>query len=106
MKELVLNTYNFDGTLKKEYKCNGFELTFGTVRELSEIFDIVEKIPNYTNVDVVRVMIAKGDFLPHLLGMMFKIPMEEMDNVKYQDVINVLGELIKYSTEIMQMAKN
>lgn len=104
--DITLKSYEYDGKLRKTYKCRGFGLSFGIVRELNEIFDEVESIPNYTDIHLVKVMIAKKDFLPHLLQMMFGIEESELDYIKYDDVINVLYEVIKYSNEVFDLTKN
>lgn len=95
MEELVLKVYDDDNKVVKTAKAELIELKFGSVRSLMKLLNI-EDITDMA--ELLKVVYGAWEQLTKILNGCFpEITEEDWDNVKVNDLIPVLVDILKYS---------
>lgn len=102
MEELILKVYDEENNVVKEAKAGLVELKFGSIRSLMKLLNI-EDITD--TAELLKTVYSAWEQLTKILNGCFPdMTDEDWDNVKVNELIPVLVDILKYSfTQILSI---
>lgn len=102
MEELILKVYDDENNVVKEAKAGLIELKFGSIRSLMKLLNI-EDITD--TAELLKTVYSAWEQLTKILNSCFpEMTEEDWDNVKVNELIPVLVDILKYSfTQILSI---
>lgn len=102
MEDLILRVYDDENNVVKEAKAGLVELKFGSIRSLMKLLNI-EDITD--TAELLKTVYAAWEQLTKILNGCFpEMTDEDWDNVKVNELIPVLVDILKYSfTQILSI---